>query len=91
MIDNSDLPASSNDLDYQSFGLLFSQKASGSYGPMELAKYNAGLTKREHFIAMAMQGLCANQSVMQCDISNEAIAIANNVIAEMDGVANGAK
>jgi hypothetical protein len=55
-----------------------------------------GLTKREHFAALAMQGLCVGKKTNdimtgQCvDIANEAVEIADALIAALnEEVSNG--
>jgi hypothetical protein len=52
--------------------------------------HNHGLTKREYFAAMAMQGLCANLKELRAEgfrdheIEEFAVIMANGLIAELN-------
>jgi len=50
--------------------------------------YYQGLTKREHFAAMAMQGLCANtyaiEKLSTRELGREAIFVADETLAELE-------
>lgn len=50
--------------------------------------FESGLTKREYFAALAMQGLCANDlvytSLTQLQISHEAVSLADQVLKQLE-------
>ena len=46
--------------------------------------WELGLTKREYFAAMALQGLLANKYVLQEHAPEEAVYIANELINELN-------
>ena len=56
----------------------------------EYCHENAGLTKREHFAGLAMQGLLAGGYCMDdpqnrlSDVPSEAVALADALLAELD-------
>ena len=44
-----------------------------------------GLTKREHFAALAMQGLCGNSALREdLDIVGMSVRLADELLAELD-------
>ena len=49
----------------------------------DCSKHDAGLTKREYFAAMAMQGILARVSWHADMISNESVKQADALIAEL--------
>lgn len=51
-----------------------------------LATWGTGLTKREHFAAMAMQGILsgATKELAFVDIGVQSVSIANALIAELN-------
>jgi len=79
------MPASTNDIDWQSF-----EMAHGSNSTEEDAgqwvKYRKGLTKREHFAAMALQGLLSKNmpSVSMHQKSEIAVKYADALLYELD-------
>ena len=55
--------------------------AAGDYVLMQ----RGGLTKREYFAAMAMQGLCCREGYGSMeDVAHDALAVANALLAELD-------
>lgn len=57
--------------------------------PITALNYNEsysfeGLTKREYFAALAMQGLLAGNAVFQSDIPDYAVRLANKMLAELE-------
>jgi hypothetical protein len=45
---------------------------------------NKGLTKREYFAGLAMQGLLSGNAVFQSDIPGNAVRLADKVLAELE-------
>jgi hypothetical protein len=73
MIENSDMPAMSN--------------APPPAGACDQAfEYTKGLTKREHFAGLAMQGCRARGSdyLRWSDLAKDAVEIADALLAELD-------
>jgi hypothetical protein len=50
----------------------------------DAAYSSEGLTKREYFAALAMQGLLAGNAISHSDVPNYAVRLANKVIAELE-------
>lgn len=50
------------------------------------AKGAGGLTKREHFAAMAMQGLCSHSGDYHCaeDMANDAVVYADALLKQLE-------
>ena len=77
---NSDLPAMPNDTDPQTFGLIHKP------GDMALLlKHNTGLTKREYFAALAMQGILSS---LTADDDLSLTELANCAVANADALLN---
>lgn len=72
---NGDLPAMP-----QSVGV----SACGDVRTSEY-KEDLGLTKREHFAAMAMQGLAARESWPLLVVPKEAVDMADQLLKELEG------
>lgn len=72
-----------------------SHNANSPASPCKGAEWQVpskGLTKREHFIAMAMQGLCASVDLTVThikDISRDAVTIADQTMDVMEATENG--
>ena len=52
--------------------------------PELFTAFSTGLTKRELFAAMAMQGILANAETHSVDAAADAVALADELIAELD-------
>lgn len=51
----------------------------------DMALSEGGLTKREYFAAMAMQGLCCREGYGSMeDVAHDALAVANALLAELE-------
>lgn len=62
----------------------------GDYGH-RVPKFQDGLTKREYFAAMAMQGLCSNPEYVQLgptQIAEHAVTQADKLIEELNKATN---
>jgi len=46
--------------------------------------YAAGVSKREYFTAMALQGLCAASHTAKSDIARNAVELADATLAELE-------
>ena len=86
-MNNSDMPAMAVEI---KVGKLARLQAEGLGMNVEDKQY-IGLTKREHFAGLAMQGLLANQLIID-DVSQnskkwiaeKSISLANALLAELD-------
>lgn len=55
-MNNGDKPAFANDVDFQELGII----SGNDHNIGDLLDFRSGMTKREYFAAMAMQGLLAS-------------------------------
>ena len=80
-MNNGDLPASPLPLAGCNDGGIYNimEQSGGEFG---------GLTKRENFAAMAMQGMMANthavENLSQIDVAKEAVSMADALLKELD-------
>jgi hypothetical protein len=76
MMNNADMPASP------------SKSVSNTGSPYYNALLSDGLTKREHFAGMVIQGICANRDYITEDwkeiIAKEAVYMADALLAELE-------
>lgn len=85
-MNNSDMPATAQDADWKKDMEMHIAKPS-DYGKPSLD--GSGLTKREHFAAMAMQGLCANScddawGMTIIDTTELAVQMADALLLELE-------
>lgn len=85
---NADNPAMPGSLDPQSAG--FMDEFSGGVYVKDLARWNSGLSKREHIAAMALQGLLANPSVAKSDAVIEAVSATDELLYQLERTGGGA-
>jgi len=64
-MNNADMPAMPNTLDVQTAGAMDEFKEG--IGVAQLGYWQCGLTKREHFEGLAMQGLLSNPAIIDHD------------------------
>lgn len=88
---NSDMPA------MPTYDVIETCSADGNEGPFLVTDNNSGLSKREHFAAMAMQGMLANTDMMKVvmdsdefaspwdDYAEQAIKQADALLAALEG------
>ncbi len=79
-MNNADMPAMPmvNSDGFPTAGGFFESKAEGEYESI-------GLTKREHFAGLAMQGICASGPVISNKlIVIESLRLADALLAELD-------
>jgi hypothetical protein len=50
----------------------------------DAAYSSEGLTKREYFAGLAMQGLLAGNAIFQSDIPENAVRLADKMLAELE-------
>ena len=81
-IKNGDLPAMPNDTDSQTLSCMGLMPTVAAF-----YRHGAGLTKREQFAAMAMQGMLANGSGYDHDadiLASYAVLNADALLAELE-------
>jgi hypothetical protein len=67
-MNNGDKPAFANDVDFQELGII----SGNDHNIGDLLGFRSGMTKREYFAAMAMQGYVG--SSMYCDRGSDWLA-----------------
>lgn len=78
MIQNKNLPAFPVEISFNG-----KEKPQGIQ-TTDSSGWEAGLTKREYFAAMAMQGLATNWSKSNMEIAANAVEIADALLAELE-------
>lgn len=82
-IKNGDLPAMPNETDPQTLSCMGMMPTVADF-----YRHGAGLTKREYFAAMAMQGLVASGIDWTLfdhrDVSEQAVIIADKLLTELE-------
>ena len=79
-IKNGDLPAMPNDIDSQTLSCMGLMPTVAAF-----YKHSAGLTKREQFAAMAMQGLLSHNSNWRpASVTEAAAGYADALLAELE-------
>lgn len=83
---NSDMPAMPNDLHPSDAGML--PQFSGGVNARDLARWRCGLTKREYFAGLAMQGIVASttneDAASEEKVAKWAVQHADALLAELE-------
>ena len=65
-MNNGDKPAFANDVDFQELGII----SGNDHNIGDLLDFRSGMTKREYFAAMAMQGIHASDTKNELSTKN---------------------
>jgi len=86
MINNRDMPAASNNTCVRDWVSIHPKDVCSVD---KLARFRVGLTKREHFAVLAMQGLCstsiAGAHKRPDNLVKEAVQMADALLAALEG------
>ena len=83
---NEDTPAMPSEVTYKKHLIVKNERTgyTQDHGIQEVTKPFSGLTKREHFAGLAMQGLCFDPTMNVVSTVNLAVVLADALLEELE-------